>query len=329
MADGETFKSLVLEFSEDEGTKNIEGSLGITDGTLLPPEFELALEKMAEGEVFGPIELFSSVHLIRLDELIKPEPESLEERTKTIKDSLISLRAEEAYINLLDEISDLTFSMENIEEIAEAINREVVSTDFIAEENLPDAVNLNPIKDYLFKEFDGTEYPEIFETSQLSAVLVEAKDYKEEYQLSFEEVKTIVENSYLKVETDKLANAFLEDSINKLKNETSLGEIAASQGQDVETYDKLKRDSSLLPIDVINTIFALPRSQAGNSYGSSILQNGDSLIYRLDTIREGDNSLNEESKQEFKNLLNQQKTIAELSDLQQYLEENISVVRVN
>jgi uncharacterized protein YeeX (DUF496 family) len=49
----------------------------------------------------------------------------------------------------------------------------------------------------------------------------------------------------------------------------------------------------------------------------------------LDTIREGDNSLNEESKEEFKNLLNQQKTIAELSDLQQYLEENISVVRVN
>ena len=40
LADGETFKSLVLEFSEDEGTKNIEGSLGITDGTLLPPEFE-------------------------------------------------------------------------------------------------------------------------------------------------------------------------------------------------------------------------------------------------------------------------------------------------
>jgi len=329
LADGETFESLVSEFSEDEGTKNIEGSLGITDGTLLPPEFEVALEKMQEGEVSGPIELFSSVHLIKLDELIKPEPESLEERTKTIKDSLVSLRAEEAYINLLDEISEMTFSMENIEEIAEAITREVVSTDFIAEEDLPDAVNLNSIKDYLFKEFDGTEYPELFETSQLSAVLVESKDYKEESQLSFEEVKTIVENSYLKKETDKLANAFLEDSLNRLKNETSLGEIAASQGQDVETYDKLKRDSSLLPIDVINTIFALPRSQAGKSYGSTILQNGDSLIYRLDMIREGDNSLNEESKEEFKNLLNQQKTIAELSDLQQYLEENISVVRVN
>ena len=31
------------------------------------------------------------------------------------------------------------------------------------------------------------------------------------------------------LETDKLVNSFLEDSLNRLKNETSLGEIAASQ----------------------------------------------------------------------------------------------------
>ena len=329
LAEGETFKSLVLEFSEDEGTKNIEGSLGITDGTLLPPEFEQALEDMEEGEVSDPIELSSSVHLIKLDKLIKPEPDSLEKRTKTIKDRLVSLRAEEVYVNLLDEISDLTFTMESIEKIAEAINQEVLSTDFIAEEDLPDVVNINSIRDYLFKDFDGGEYPELFETSQLSAVLLEVKDYKKETQLSFEDVKTIVENSYLNEEADKLASIFLEQSLNRLKSEASFEEIAAAQSQEVETYDKLKRDSSLLPVEVINTIFALPRSQAGKSYGSSILQNGDSLIYRLDTVREGDSSLNEDSKVKFKNLLNQQKTIAELSDLQQYLEENISVVRVN
>ena len=51
---------------------------------------------MEEGEVSGPIELFQ-VYTLLADELINPEPESLEERTETIKDSLISLRAEEAY----------------------------------------------------------------------------------------------------------------------------------------------------------------------------------------------------------------------------------------
>ena len=42
LSKGEDFNSLVLEISDDEGTKDSEGSLGVTDGTLLPDEFEEA-----------------------------------------------------------------------------------------------------------------------------------------------------------------------------------------------------------------------------------------------------------------------------------------------
>ena len=59
------------------------------------------------------------------------------------------------------------------------------------------------------------------------------------------------------------------------------------------------------------------------------MQNGDALIYRLDAVKEGSDGLNEETRQEFENLLSQQKTIAELSDLQQNLEENISIEILN
>ena len=77
---------------------------------MLPPEFELALLTMDEGEVYGPIELLSSVHLIKLDEIIQPEPETLESKTQNIRENLISAKAEGMYIELLDRISDLTFS---------------------------------------------------------------------------------------------------------------------------------------------------------------------------------------------------------------------------
>ena len=87
---GEAFEELVVEVSEDGGTKDIEGSLGITDGTLLPPEFEQALLSMEEGEIYGPIELLSSVHLIRLDEVIKPEPKTLEELSPKFREDLLS-----------------------------------------------------------------------------------------------------------------------------------------------------------------------------------------------------------------------------------------------
>ena len=80
---GTDFEDLVIEISEDEGTKELKGSLGVTDGTLLPPEFEEALLTMEESETFGPIELSSSVHLIKLDDLIQPQPLEKEDKYNT------------------------------------------------------------------------------------------------------------------------------------------------------------------------------------------------------------------------------------------------------
>ena len=99
---GERFEDLVLEVSEDEGTKEIKGDLGVTDGTLLPPEFDIPLNSMNEGDVFGPIVLEDTVHLIKLVSLIEPQPESLSERADDIRLSLVSRKAEEKYVEVLD-----------------------------------------------------------------------------------------------------------------------------------------------------------------------------------------------------------------------------------
>ena len=329
LTDGDSFESLVLELSEDEGTKNNQGSLGVTDGTLLPPEFEAALLTMDEGEYYGPIELLSSVHLIKLDEIIQPEPETLESKTQNIRENLISAKAEEMYIELLDRISNLTFSAEDIEQIGQEISQNVLSTEYLYEEELPDVLKGSSIKEYIFQEYGGDEYPELFETSQLSAVVLEVKGFNDEVQLSFDEVKSTIEDTYLNLETQKKVNNFLDDAITSLRADTTLEELSVSQKINIESYNKLKRDSSLLPLDVINTIFSLARSKAGEVYETAVLQNGDALIYRLDAVKEGSDGLNEETRQEFENLLSQQKTIAELSDLQQNLEENISIEILN
>ena len=329
LTEGDSFESLVLELSEDEGTKDNQGSLGVTDGTLLPPEFEAALQTMDEGEYYGPIELLSSVHLIKLDEIIQPEPETLESKTQNIRENLISAKAEGMYIELLDRISNLTFSAEDIEQIGQEISQNVLSTEYLYEEELPDVLKGSSIKEYIFQEYGGDEYPELFETSQLSAVVLEVKGFNDEVQLSFDEVKSTIEDTYLNLETQKKVNNFLDDAITSLRADTTLEELSVSQKINIESYNKLKRDSSLFPLDVINTIFSLARSKAGEVYETAVLQNGDALIYRLDAVKEGSDGLNEETRQEFENLLSQQKTIAELSDLQQNLEENISIEILN
>ena len=322
---GEAFEELVVEVSEDGGTKDIEGSLGITDGTLLPPEFEQALLSMEEGEIFGPIELLSSAHLIRLDEVIKPEPETLEDLSPKFREDLLTNKAEEIYVDLLEEVSDLAFSSDSIKDIAETLDQDLIETDYFSRSEIPEILSTNSISDFIFEDFSEGNFPELIETSQLSAVLIQISDYVEQSQLEYIDVRSEIEDTYVLRESLKASEAFVLKSIEDLRADKTFEILSSENNVEVETYKGLKRDSSLLPVRAVNEIFSLPRSQAGDVFGSAVSQNGDSIIFRLDAVNESNEELTEENIVGIKNFLNQQKSISELSELQAFIKQGLSI----
>ena len=322
---GEAFEELVVEVSEDGGTKDIEGSLGITDGTLLPPEFEQALLSMEEGEIFGPIELLSSVHLIRLDEVIKPEPKTLEDLSTKFREDLLTNKAEEIYVDLLEEVSDLAFSSDSIKDIAETLDQDLIETDYFSKSEIPEILSTKTISDFIFEDFSEGNFPELIETSQSSAVLIQISDYVEQAQLEYQDVRSQIEETYVLRESLKASEAFVLKSIEDLRGDKTLEILSSENNVEVETYKGLKRDSSLLPVSAVNEIFSLPRSQAGDVFGSAVSQNGDSIIFRLDAVNESSAELTEENIAGIKNFLNQQKTISELSELQEFIKQGLSI----
>ena len=326
---GEKFSDLVLEISEDEGTKNLNGSLGITDGTLLPPEFEEALSSMKEGEVYGPIDLLSSVHLVKLDELIQPIAETIEQRSVSIKENLITRRSEDNFVSLLDQVSELAFSSGSIADIAPNFSQELVTSDYFSINAVPELLNQNSIIDFIFNDSMDGNFPEVIEISPLSAVLIQVGDMVEETQLTFDTVKMLVESAYISEESSRSSQAFIEETIEELVAGKALETLSSDESIQLEVYKNLKRDSSLLPVGAVNGVFSMPRSQSGNTYGSAIAQNGDYLIYRLDSVRQGSNALNAEDMEGIKNFLNQQKGISEITELQTVIQRGLTVEQYN
>ncbi len=322
---GEAFEELVVEVSEDGGTKDIEGSLGITDGTLLPPEFEQALLSMEEGEIFGPVELLSSVHLIRLDQVIKPEPKTLEDLSPKFREDILTNKSEEIYVDLLEELSDLAFSSDSIKDIAETLDQDLIETDYFSRSEIPEILSTNSISDFIFEDFSEGNFPELIETSQLSAVLIQISDYVEQAQLEYPEVRSQIEDTFVLRESLKASEAFVDKSIEDLRGDKTFEILSSENNVEVETYKGLKRDSSLLPVRAVNEIFSLPRSQAGDVFGSAVSQNGDSIIFRLDAVNESNEELTEENIAVIKNFLNQQKNISELSELQAFIKQGLSI----
>ena len=326
---GTSFEELVKEISEDEGTKEMDGSLGVTDGTLLPPEFESALEKMSAGEVSDPINLLNSIHLIKLVSSEQPTPSSLEDRKSTIIERLASEKAEDEYFELLDQVSELSFTAGNLDEIAGMIPFSKVELDFFSENNTPEALNTAAIKDFIFNANEEGDYPELFESEGLKAVMVQVKENIAETQLTLDQVKEKVTKDYIDKESINLSQLFVADQLGNLNEESSLEILATNAGLELENYKKLKRDSSLLPLNAIDDIFALPRSGAGSAHSSVNMSNGDLILYRLDAVESGQTDLDAEQMANLSNFLNQQKALAELSEIQLSIQNSLKIERFN
>ena len=326
---GEEFNSLVTEISEDEGTKDMQGDLGMTDGTLLPPEFELALDSMQEGEVYGPIMLLNSAHLIKLISLTEPSPDSLEQKNETISKELLSRKAEEKYFEVLDDITELSYSLGSVKDIAEASSYEYIETGYFTRNSAPEELDNDSIDALLFNESVDGNFSELVEVSPTSFILFQLKEFVDERQLTFEEIKEELEADYVDSQVKIVSQNYIDELLASLEKDKTLNDISKAEDVSVETYLKLKRDSSLLPGRAINNIFSLPRSMQGNIYGSSQSSTGDFILYRLDAVNDTQNVLNEEELLNISNFLNQQKSISEISELQLTLQNSINIERYN
>ena len=326
---GEEFAALVVEISEDEGTKDSGGSLGVTDGTLLPAEFEEALSGMNEGEVYGPIELNSSVHLIKLTQKEIPTPKSIEEMRAQIEDSLITESALDNYGTLLDKSSDLVFSMGSIDAIAEELNLQSIDSGLFSLNEVNEDLNAPPILEIIFDTNLDSNLIELIETSNKTAILFERSEFQDEKIIEFNSIKERVSQDYQSVVTERIANDFVNKTLVDLNEGQDLNSIASNSDFKLETYRGLKRDSSLLTSQAIASIFNLPRSKVGSTYGSSITKNGDYIIYRLDSVKNKGTEMDAETRKGFSDYLTDQRVLSEYSELLFAVQENSEVTRTN
>ena len=326
---GEEFAALVVEISEDEGTKDAGGSLGVTDGTLLPAEFEEALSDMNEGEVYGPIELNSSVHLIKLTQKEIPTPKSIEEMRAQIEDSLITESALDNYGTLLDKSSDLVFSMGSIDGIAEELNLQSIDSGLFSLNEVNEDLNAPPVLEIIFDKNLDSNLIELIETSNETAILFERSEFQDEKIIEFNSIKERVSQDYQSVVTERIANDFVNKTLVDLNEGQDLNSIASNSDFKLETYRGLKRDSSLLTSQAIASIFNLPRSKVGSTYGSSITKNGDYIIYRLDSVKNKETEMDAETRKGFSDYLTDQRVLSEYSELLFAVQENSEVTRTN
>ena len=246
-----TFENAVTESSDDAGSKDSFGDLGLSSGDAFPEEFETAISSMALNELSEVLELDDSFHILKLTEVLKPEVKSRAVMEKQLLEELVDAEAlalmQEGFLDL----ESMVLEGSTLGELADAANQSISITGL---QNMEE-INLQGFDNYSSEDlFDAAIAPnkiEIFESEDSYAFVM----LTQKLESSVQPFIDVAEQAIAEVRSQKanqLIEEFSQDAELILSGSKVLPNIA---GISNETFKNVKRFSSLLPPEVITETF--------------------------------------------------------------------------
>ena len=290
---GEDFSALAKELSEDPGSSDSGGSLGMMSKGSFDPVFEDALWALENpGDVSEPVRSEFGYHLIRLNEIGVADVPTFAEEKNNILDRLRAEAAGEAFDAAVEELEQRAFEERyELTETASAMGLSLQLAEGITESVASDGQqwalggNSDVIDSLFSTEGLEGENSAVIVMNDGRAVVVRVAQYHAPEQLTLADVRQTIldelkqETARGEIEADK-ANALAQ-----LEEGVSVSQVANDLGKRWATHELITRMSltpagaANVPESILAEAFSLPRPEdGGKSIGSATTPEGSALI---------------------------------------------------
>ena len=311
---GESFESLASQFSEDIITKDTGGDLEYFEKDIFPVEFDKAISNLGLNDISEIIELDETYHILKVTEFNQQNPIPEQQIKDELLKELIDTESFALMNDDFSELDDMLMANNSLEEIAETVSKELLSSELYSEADYEFEITSEEIKAFLFARETQLNSPIALEISD--RVIFIAMDRIEEPLLkefdsvidevgeSLSEIKAIEKISLLQNELDSIQNIKDKESfINSYDYITN------------ESYVDVKRYSSLLPNEVLSQIF----NEKKGTEISAVANNRD--VYSINLI-----NFNKLTEEELLNIASEYNDFAvdrSVSKMQEIINEDV------
>jgi peptidyl-prolyl cis-trans isomerase D len=293
LAQGEDFGALARELSDDPGSAEAGGNLGMVTKGSFDPAFEDALWGLeAPGDISEPVRSEFGYHLIRLKEISDVEVPSFEEEKDNILASVRADAALEIYETRIDELEQQAFEERfGLAETAQALSLDVQQAQGVTqagtqpvgvESAVAQAIFGNSgVLEALFSPegIDG-ENSAVLRLADERAIVVRASTHYPATQLALAEVKDTIaeqlrlESAQSRIEADKTR------ALGQLASGASVSDVANELGKRWATREMITRNQvDQAPQAVLEKAFSLPRpAEGGKSVDATSTSTGSALV---------------------------------------------------
>jgi len=245
------FEDAVSQSSEDLASTDIGGDLGLSSGDAFPEEFENAILSMKLDSISPIIELEDSLHILKLTEVIKPQIKTKTEMSETLLSELIDAEALALMQDDFLELESLVLEGVSLNALANAIDAPIQVTGLKDIES----IELDGFAEISSSElFDASILPnkiEIFEGDESYAFVMLTQALQPSVR-PFVDVADLAIQEVRNEKANLIMNDFADDAESVINGEKAL---PSQNGFTIESFKGVKRFSSLLPPEIINSTF--------------------------------------------------------------------------
>ena len=288
---GKDFNEVVLTYSEDIISKELDGDIGYSSGDVFPDEFENALAKMTKGEVSDIIfsEATNSFHILKLTEINQEDADSFDNMKDTLLEELVSAESQALMDEDRDIIDNAILDNLSLEELAQSLGLEIKTSGNLTLENFDFEIKNSQIAQTLFSIPSGFNSAEVIELEE-GMVVMSLNTIQESTLMPFD---SVIENAIDSVR-DQKALALSLSVQESMKTDTDFDKSASYISQD--NFIGVQRFSSLLPAEVLQKVFV---SQTNEQFQVTA-SNGDSYLMTVNSVNSPDEDFLESLVDEYK-----------------------------
>lgn len=323
LAAGESFESLAKTYSDDFASAEQGGDLGLNGKGIFGDVLDNVIFELAVDEVSKAVQTDDGFHIVKLLKVQKEELPALD----LIKDEIVAQvkldKAGQIYIEKSEELANIAFSSEDLQEPAEALGLTIQNTAaFSRSGGAGIGANKDVIaaafSDELLKDKNSSELIEITDTQ---AIIVRIKEHAE---ASVKALADVTDQITRILKNQKAREQVLASGLELLAKKTQGNDKA--EGAEVLALTNIKRnESAKVDAQIVAKAFAMAKPlDSAVSVDNLVLPNGDVAVVVLKSVK----NIEAEAEESLLGRLEYQKGSSTLQSFQKALKDSAEVERI-
>lgn len=284
---GADFGQIAAELSDDPGSADQGGALGVVSRDVFPKNFENSVSSLQEGEVSGPVVTDSGTHFIKVLRIDKEPVPSFSEKRAELEEQALSEKVQLVFAEKKAELSEKAFEYDSVNDLAQDMNLNVVLTGLFGRNGIAKSEDRSQSIIEQPEVLKAVFSDEVLEDRQISD-LIELKDEVVLLQLvehrptklkPFDEVSESIRSELLLDKAKKEVLSKAETLVEGLQT----GERFNLTWESVENVIRTGKDA--VDRNILQQAFKMPKQDLPR-YATLELPLGDVAIITLEKVKE-------------------------------------------